>query len=136
MPPPNWLAQFNRQATNRITRPLARWLPGFGVVIHRGRRSGRVYRTPVNVFRTADGYAIALTYGPHAEWVRNVLAADGCELEVGGRRRRLVQPRVIRDPRRWLVPAAVRVILRLVGVSRFLLLAYPRGEPERHSPPA
>src|SRR4051794_22276067 len=64
MPLPTWLAQFNRGAINRVTRPLARWLPGFGVVIHRGRRSGRVYRTTVNVLRTADGDAIALTGGP------------------------------------------------------------------------
>jgi len=82
----------------------------------------------VNVFRTADGYAIALTYGPNAEWVKNVLAAGGCELEVRGRRRRLVEPRVIVDPRRRLVPAAVRAILRLVGVSHFLILTFPREE--------
>src|SRR5215213_11713996 len=128
MPLPNWLARFNRHATNRVTRPLARWLPGFGVVVHRGRRSARVYRTPVNVFRTADGYAIALTYGPNAEWVKNVLAAGGCELEVRGRRRRLVEPRVIVDPRRRLVPTAVRAILSLVGVSRFLILIFPPKE--------
>ena len=127
---PRWLAAFNRRATNRVTRPLARWLPGFGVVIHRGRRSGRVYRTPVNVFRTADGYAIALTYGPKAEWLKNVLAAGGCELEVGGRVLRLVEPRVIRDPRRRLVPPPVRAILRLVGVSYFLLVAFPRRVPQ------
>ena len=126
---PRWLAAFNRRATNRVTRPLARWLPGFGVVVHRGRRSGRVYRTPVNVFRTGDGYAIALTYGPKAEWVRNVLAAGGCELEVGGLVQRLVEPRVTRDPRRRLVPAAVRAILRLVGVSYFLMLTFPKSVP-------
>ncbi len=126
MPLPTWLAQFNRHATNHIARPLARWVPGFGVVIHRGRRSGRVYRTPVNVFRTEDGYAIALTYGPNAEWVKNVLAAGGCALEVRGRVRRLVRPRIVVDPRRQLVPAPVRAILRLVGVSRFLILAFPQ----------
>ena len=42
---------------------LARWLPGFGVVEHAGRRSGRRYRTPVNVFRPGASYVIALTYG-------------------------------------------------------------------------
>jgi hypothetical protein len=46
------VARFNPRVTNRITRPLARWLPGFGVVEHAGRRSGRRYRTPVNVFRS------------------------------------------------------------------------------------
>ena len=47
---------------------------GLGVVVHRGRRTGRVYQTPVNVFATGDGYVLALTNGPDANWVKNVLA--------------------------------------------------------------
>jgi deazaflavin-dependent oxidoreductase (nitroreductase family) len=69
------MAWFNRHVTNRITRPLARSLPGFGVVEHAGRRSGRQYRTPVNVFRAGPSYVIALTYGVESDWVQNVLAA-------------------------------------------------------------
>jgi hypothetical protein len=42
------LAHFNRRFTNHVARPLAMLLPGFGVVVHTGRRSGREYRTPVN----------------------------------------------------------------------------------------
>jgi hypothetical protein len=45
------MAWFNSRVTNRVTRPLVCWLPGFGVVEHAGRRLGRRYRTPVNVFR-------------------------------------------------------------------------------------
>ena len=37
-------------------RPLARHLPGFGIIIYRRRRSGRMYTTPVNVFRHSDRY--------------------------------------------------------------------------------
>jgi hypothetical protein len=37
--------------TNRITSLFAGWLPGMGIVAHVGPRSGRVYRTRVNVFR-------------------------------------------------------------------------------------
>jgi len=36
---------------NRVTRHIAPWMPGLGVVIHRGRRSGRRYETPVNSSR-------------------------------------------------------------------------------------
>ena len=64
-------------------------LPGFGVVVHTGRRTHRQYRTPVNVFRRADRYIIALTYGPDADWVRNVRASGGCELETRGHTLRL-----------------------------------------------
>ena len=75
-----WLAAFNLAVTNRISSRFAPRLPGFGIVTHVGRKSGRVYRTPVNVFRAPNGFLIALTYGRESEWVRNVLAAGGCEL--------------------------------------------------------
>jgi hypothetical protein len=55
------MARFNKRVTNRLTRPLAPGCRAFGVVIHRGRKSGRVYETPVNVFRAGGGYVVALT---------------------------------------------------------------------------
>jgi deazaflavin-dependent oxidoreductase (nitroreductase family) len=122
MPGPRWLARFNRRVTNVVARRVAAWAPGFGIVVHRGRRSGRVYRTPVNVFRRGDGYVFALTYGPEADWVRNVLAAGGCELRTGGRRVRLTEPRLVHDAGRRGMPGPVRVILGLVGVTEFLVL--------------
>jgi deazaflavin-dependent oxidoreductase (nitroreductase family) len=116
------MARFNRLITNRLTRPLARQLPGFGVVGHGGRRSGRRYETPVNVFRATDGYVIALTYGAEAEWVRNVLAAGGCQLVTRGRHHRMVAPTIIHDQSRRLVPSPIRPILRLLRVADFLRL--------------
>src|SRR6266704_4195225 len=76
-----WVAAFNLAVTNRITSRFAARLPGFGILAHVGRKSGRVYRTPVNVFRAPEGLLIALTYGRVSEWVKNVLAAGGCQLE-------------------------------------------------------
>jgi deazaflavin-dependent oxidoreductase (nitroreductase family) len=54
------------------------------MVVHRGRRSGRRYRTPVLAFRVDDGYVVALFYGADRDWVRNVLAAGGCTLSGAG----------------------------------------------------
>ena len=76
-----WVAAFNVAVTNRITSRFAARLPGFGIVTHAGRKSGKLYRTPVNVFRGPEGFLIALTYGRDSEWVKNVLAAGGCQLE-------------------------------------------------------
>jgi deazaflavin-dependent oxidoreductase (nitroreductase family) len=118
-------ARFNRRVTNRLTRPLARRLPGFGVVVHRGRSSGRRYSTPVNVFAAPCGYVVALTYGADSEWVKNVLAAGGCELITRNRRHRLRSPRLVHDERRQSVPRVVRVALRLLRVSDFLHLDEP-----------
>jgi deazaflavin-dependent oxidoreductase (nitroreductase family) len=129
VPLPRSLARFNRVVTNRIARRFAGRLPGFAIVVHRGRRSGRTHRTPVNAFRRPGGWVFALTYGPGAEWVRNVLAAGGCELIAGGRVHRLAVPRVVRDPGRRLVPAAVRPVLRLANVDHFLELDESAAEP-------
>jgi F420H(2)-dependent quinone reductase len=76
-----WAAAFNLAVTNRITSRFANRLPGFGILTHVGRKSGKVYRTPVNVFRAPDGFLIALTYGRDSEWVKNVLAAGKCQLD-------------------------------------------------------
>jgi deazaflavin-dependent oxidoreductase (nitroreductase family) len=122
MPLPKRLARFNRHVTNRVVGPVARRLPGFAVVTHRGRRSGRVYRTPVNLFAAEDGYVIALTYGSDSQWVLNVLAAGAVDIETRGRRLHLVGPQVIHDAQRSRVPASVRPLLRLVDVSEFMLL--------------
>ncbi|NIH81185.1 nitroreductase family deazaflavin-dependent oxidoreductase [Amycolatopsis viridis] len=116
------VARFNRVATNRVLGPLSMWLPGFAMIVHRGRRSGRTYRTPVKTFRVADSLVVALTYGPDADWVRNVLAAGGCEIETRTRIIKATRPRVVRDERRTTMPPGVRHILGAVGVTEFLFL--------------
>ena len=88
-----------------------------------GRKSGRVYRTPVNVFRAPNGFLIALTYGRESEWVRNVLAAGGCELETRGVRYQLSAPTIMHDPTRGRFPFPVRVILGFVGANDFMQLS-------------
>lgn len=122
MPLPKTLARFNRVVTNPVLGHVAGRLPGFATVTHTGRRSGRQHRTPVNLFRSGDGYVIALTYGADAQWVRNVQAANGCEILTRGKRIRLVDPRIVRDPRRRSVPLPVRPILGAIGVDDFLIL--------------
>jgi deazaflavin-dependent oxidoreductase (nitroreductase family) len=109
-------------------RPVARYLPGFGVVVHTGRKTGRRYRTPVNVFRRPGGYMIALMYGPDADWVRNVRAANGCTLETRGRALRLTQPYLYRDPKHGDGPPSLRMIGRIAGILYFLDLTEASGE--------
>ena len=116
------IARFNKRVTNRITGPLAPHLPGFGVVAHTGRTSGKPYETPVNVFTRADGFVIALTYGTQSDWVQNVLAAGGCELVTRGRRYRLASPEITRDESRAAASWFARPILRLIGAADFMYL--------------
>jgi deazaflavin-dependent oxidoreductase (nitroreductase family) len=118
-----WLAKFNIAVTNRITGLFAGWLPGFGILTHVGRKSGKVYHTPVNVFRAPNGFIIALTYSSKSEWVKNVLAAGGCELQTVGKRYQLSSPNVVHDPTRRRFPFLVRIVLRLVGASEYMELS-------------
>ena len=122
MPLPRRLARFNRVVTNRVLGLPARYVPGFAVVSHVGRRSGRTYRTPVNLFRRGDDYVIALMYGADSQWVRNVLAAGGADVETRSRHLHLVGPDVVRDTGRSLVPKPVRVPIGLANVDEFMLL--------------
>lgn len=83
-------------------------------MIHRGRKSGRIFRTPLWAFRRDGGYVIALTYGPESDWVRNVLAAGGCELETRRRQYAVDAPRVYRDETASDMPPFIRFMLRKV----------------------
>ena len=100
MPLPKALARFNLKVTNPVLGHVAGRLPGFAIVTHVGRRSGTRRTTPVNLFRDGDRYVIALTYGPDSQWVKNVLAAGGCDIHTRGRDIQLVDPRVVHDPAR------------------------------------
>ena len=122
MPLPRTLARWNKVGLNRVTKRVAPWMPGLGVVVHSGRRSGRLYQTPVNVFPGKDGYLLALTYGPDSDWVKNVLAAGGCELRTRGRTVRLLSPELVHDEDRRGVRPLERQVLRLIGVADFLSL--------------
>jgi hypothetical protein len=51
-----------------------------------------------------------------------VLAAGEAVVERGDRRTRLVNPRVVVDRERRLVPPWVRLFLRVLGADAFLLL--------------
>ena len=117
---PRTVASFNKHVTNHLTSGFANHLPGFAVVTHVGRVSGRTYRTPVNMFRQGDDYVFPMTYGRDADWVRNVDAAGACDVTTRGRTVRLVAPRHYADPARRDVPAPVRTALRLIKVDEFM----------------
>jgi deazaflavin-dependent oxidoreductase (nitroreductase family) len=119
---PAWLARINKLVTNPILRPVAARAPYFGIVVHRGRVSGRVYRTPVNVFQRGDEVIFALTYGPDRDWVRNVIHRGRFSLIHRGRSIELIEPR-LRETKEApaAVPTLARVILRGASVHTFLL---------------
>jgi deazaflavin-dependent oxidoreductase (nitroreductase family) len=107
---------------NPLTRPLAKKLPGFAILTHRGRKTGRTYRTPVNVFRRGnDNYYFFLTYGSDVQWVKNVLASGACSIETRGRAVELIEPELVTDPELRPAPPHVRFLeRRIAGVTQYL----------------
>ncbi len=67
------------------------WLLGqrFLLLTHTGRRTGREYRTVVEVvdFLPSSGeYVVMSGFGRSADWLRNLMAGGGRQVTVGGRR--------------------------------------------------
>ncbi len=57
------------------------------VLIHRGRRSGRMYHTPLAFIESGDGFALAATnWGQqhHPAWSTNLLADPDVAVEIHG----------------------------------------------------
>jgi len=58
------------------------------ILVHRGRRSGRIYRTPVEAL-VEDPHrgelVISPMWGERSDWYRNIVAGGLVEISVGGR---------------------------------------------------
>jgi deazaflavin-dependent oxidoreductase (nitroreductase family) len=76
-------ARFNKRVTNRIQGLYAWLVPPWAVILHRGRRSGRRYRTPLFAFRRDRTLVIALLYGRQSEWLRNLRHGGGHVIRKG-----------------------------------------------------
>lgn len=113
----------------RIINPLVlrlagtRLLPLYGVIEHRGRRSGKVYRTPVVVRPTGDGFVVPMPWGERTDWYRNVKAAGVCIIRWKGRDYRLTQPELIAPTAAGKSFSAIaRVFIDRLGINQYLRL--------------
>jgi deazaflavin-dependent oxidoreductase (nitroreductase family) len=112
--------------TNALMLPLAgkRWNPIFAVVIHRGRRSGRTYSTPVAARRVGDGFVISLSFGAQVDWYKNLVAAEGGVLRWRGRDFVVTEPTAV-DSATGLTAfnAVQRFFLRLGAIDSYVRMA-------------
>lgn len=122
--------------TRRVVRSVARfvnpvilqiagrrWMPILGILHHRGRRTGRSYATPLGMRPLGNSFIMPRTFGEHAAWYRNVLAAGACTVTYRGRDYALVEPEVIdyvtAAP---AFPRYERLQFRLIGINEYLRL--------------
>ncbi|MBR7826577.1 hypothetical protein KDK95_09700 [Actinospica sp. MGRD01-02] len=109
---------------NRATSRLALAGRGpFSVVVHRGRKSGREYRTPLLLASVPEGFVAELTYGPNVDWLRNVEAAGGCTLIHGGATLRVTGVGPCDAERgRAAFPFAARLVLTVLRKKHYRIL--------------
>jgi deazaflavin-dependent oxidoreductase (nitroreductase family) len=116
------LWRFSRR-TSGWASPLAgrRWNPIFARVLHRGRRSGRAYQTPVAARRVADGFLIALAFGAQVDWHRNLEAAGGGVIRWRGRDYEVSGPEMIdADEALPAFDPVQRLIMRMAGIDGYI----------------
>ncbi|MFV0494147.1 nitroreductase family deazaflavin-dependent oxidoreductase [Mycobacterium sp.] len=76
---PVWFENIQVKYLNAVLKPFARFLPGTATIDHRGRKSGKPYKTIITAYRKGDVLAIALAHGK-TDWVKNVLAAGEADV--------------------------------------------------------
>ena len=112
---------FNKRVLNRVTLRFAGSPHSpISVIRHVGRRSGRLYATPVIMEPLADTFVLALTYGTAVDWYQNVLAAGRCVLVWHGKEYAVESPGPL-DAKTALpaFPLPLRYILQIMGTRDF-----------------
>ncbi len=92
---PRAVARFNRRFTNPLAMRFGSWAPLNGTLEHVGRTSGTTYRTPLNIFDTADGFVIPIGYGLESHWVQNALAGGPLTIHKAGRSVPVADARIV-----------------------------------------
>lgn len=87
--PPAFTRVFNKLAV-RVSG--SRFAPMWAKVEHRGRTSGRTYRTPVTVIPGDGVFYVTLPWGRGTDWVKNLRAAGGGTVSWKGRRYAVTNP--------------------------------------------
>jgi deazaflavin-dependent oxidoreductase (nitroreductase family) len=113
----------------RFVNPLVlamagrRWMPIVGILHHRGRRSGRVYATPLGMRPLADGFVMPRTLSEHSAWYQNVQAAGSAVVTWAGADHQLDRPEVVDAATAEVAfPRYERFLFRLLGIDEFLFL--------------
>jgi deazaflavin-dependent oxidoreductase (nitroreductase family) len=130
---PSLIVRLLLGPSSKLLNPLVgmlagrRFVPLIAGVGHVGRRSGRRYTTPTAAGITGDTIVIPLSFGNVSDWARNVRAAGGCVVQLGGKRYHATQPRFVdTDDAKPVVRQSFGVVnrfaFRLFGIKQYLFL--------------
>ncbi len=116
--------QSNKRNSNRLVMSIGRAGKRhsiFALIHHAGRKSGKIYTTPVRCVRNGSTFTIPLTYGTRADWYQNLQASGSMELTWQGQTYQVGEPE-------WLevsettdeFPGISRFLFRLDGLPAFI----------------
>jgi deazaflavin-dependent oxidoreductase (nitroreductase family) len=125
-----------------LDRKGTRWMlqvlsppPTVIVLVHRGRKSGRLYKTPLSILvddPVREEVVVSPMWGRDSDWYRNVIAGGLVEIHLRGEKRQVewrgldeAERRVAGEAFRNAHPIYSRMILRMIArLNRF------QGDPE------
>jgi len=115
---------FNKHITNKaLIHICGREFGHFAILSHTGRKSGRLYQTPIIAEPIENGFVIALTYGKKVDWYANVKAKGSCSLYWKKKDYQLVNPELInKEIGLKAFPVIIRSALKIVGIEYYLKL--------------
>ena len=116
----------NKKRTNRLVMSIGRAgkrISLFAVLQHTGRKSGKIYTTPVRLVKKEKLLIIPLTYGERSDWYQNLKASGKVQVTWQG------QTYTAGDPERLEVSEAAndfpfisRLLFKLDGLPEFIRL--------------
>jgi deazaflavin-dependent oxidoreductase (nitroreductase family) len=115
---------LNKYVTNKLLIHIAgRKFGHFAILIHTGRKTGKVYRTPIIAEPVDGGFVIALTYGKKVDWLANVLAKGSCSLFWKEKEYTLFHPEFVNQMIGLnAFPTPLNKVLGKIGIEYFLRL--------------
>lgn len=120
----NGIRYFNKFIFNHFTLLFAGTNIGpFSKLIHKGRKSGKTFLTPVVATYIGEIVIIPLSYGEQVDWLRNILADGGCEIIYRKKRIATTYPEVVSgEVALSLLPEKRRHIFERFKLEKFLRL--------------
>jgi len=116
---------MNKYTLNKLLiRISGKSMGHFAILIHQGRKTGKVYRIPIIAEPADNGFIFALTYGKKVDWCANVFAKGRCSLVWKNNEYSLNNPEFVdREIGLNAFPAIFRGGLRMMGIQYFLRLS-------------
>ena len=137
--PPGPVLRTFLRAPTLLYRAHLGWLLGsrFLCLVHRGRRSGKLRRTVVEVVHfdhRSEEAAVVAGWGPHTQWYLNLESAPAEEVRVGRRRWRAPRQRFLDEAERVALLSRLRARPPAGGEGAWVApsgspASTPRGSP-------